>query len=219
MVAIGRATVGLVPVVGNVLSEALTVSIPRQRMDRLTYFAAEVARRVGHLEEQDLRRRVQRHLPLIEKGFLKAVRAATADRRCHIASLIANGIANSTLPEDKLIFLLGVLDQVNDSEIIHLGYFAQPNPEAQAAYRQKHAEILEEDSVEDEPSQPDASERQTFRVAFVLHLSQVGLLERKMAATWDGPTTETGYEITNLRSSLTRTNPALRAAATASFCI
>ena len=107
-------------------------------------------------------------------------------------------IANSTLSEDKLIFLLGVLDQINDSEIIHLGYFAQPNPEAQAAYRQKHAEILQEDSVEDEPSQPDAPERQTFRVAFVLHLSQVGLLERKMAATWDGPTTETGYEITNL---------------------
>jgi hypothetical protein len=182
MVAIGRATVGLVPFVGNVLSEALTVSIPHQRMDKLTHFAAEVARRVEHLEEQDLRRRVQRHLPLIEEGFLKAVRAATADRRCHIASLIANGIANSTLSEDKLIFLLGVLDQINDSEIIHLGYFAQPNPEAQAAYRQKHAEILQEE----------------FSVAFVLHLSQIGLLERKMAATWDGPTTETGYEITNL---------------------
>jgi hypothetical protein len=84
----------------------------------------------------------------------KAVRAATAARRCHIASLIANGIANSTLSEDKLIFLLGVLDQINDSEIIYLGYFAQPNPEAQAA-------LL----------------RGEFSVAFVRHLSQVGLLE------------------------------------------
>jgi hypothetical protein len=78
-----------------------------------------------------------------------------------------------------------------------LGYFAQPTPEAQATYRQKHAEILE-DSVEDEPSQPEATKRQTFQVAFVLHLSQLGLLERKMAATWDGPTIETGYEITDL---------------------
>ena len=99
MIAIGRATVGLVPVVGNVLSEALTVSIPRQRMDRLAHFAAEVPRRLGHLEEQDLRRRVERHLPLIEEGFLKAVRAATAERRCRIASLVANGIAKMAKAE------------------------------------------------------------------------------------------------------------------------
>jgi hypothetical protein len=198
LMAVGRSIVGLAPFVGNVLSEALTISIPGQRLDRIAHFASELDARLKHLAEADLRGRVQKFLPLIEEGFSKAARSATAERRSRIANLVTKGITSTMLSENQLLFLLDVLDQINDAEIIHLGYFIQPNLPAKKAYESKYSEIMQERMVYRGPNQGSAETRQTFQGAYKLHLARVGLLEQRIATTWDGSQKAEGYEITGL---------------------
>jgi hypothetical protein len=121
LAAIGRSIVGWAPFIGPVLSEAVTISIPGQRLDRIQHFVFESDAGLKHLTEGELQYRVQKCLPLIEEGFAKAARAATAERRLRIADFVSKGITATMLSENQLLFLLDILDQVNDAEIVLLG--------------------------------------------------------------------------------------------------
>lgn len=198
LVSLNRSIVSLAPNVGPVLAEAFTLFIPNQRVDRISDFVVQMDARLRHLEEADVRSRVKKYLPLIEEGFFKAARAATADRRSRIANLISRGITSEKLSEDKLLFLLDVLDQVNDAEIIQLGYYAQPTLPAKNAYESKYAEIIEKRFVYSGPNQQPARDRRTFQTAYKVHLARVGLLKERFTTTIGGSADVTDYELTDL---------------------
>ena len=71
----------------------------------------------------------------------------TSDRRRYLANLIGRGILKEAANDVQVRFLVQLLEQVNDVEIIQLGYYNQPDIEAKNAYKKLHSHAVERVAV------------------------------------------------------------------------
>jgi hypothetical protein len=73
--AVVRGIVGAAPFVGPLLSEAITATIPNQKIDRVIAFAKELDDRVRYLESDTvkLRMKEEEFTDLLEDGLIQAI--------------------------------------------------------------------------------------------------------------------------------------------------
>lgn len=124
--AIVRGVVGVAPLVGPLLSEAITATIPNQKIDRLIAFAKELDDRVRYLEGDTvkLRMKSEEFSDLLEDGLIQASRAMSHERRSYIATLLVNSITNEQLSHIEEKKLLSLLGELNDAEVLTLKYYS-----------------------------------------------------------------------------------------------
>lgn len=121
-----RGIVGVAPFVGPLLSEAITATIPNQKIDRLIAFAKELDDRVRYLEDDTVKLKMkgEEFEDLLEDGLIQASRAMSPERRRYIATLLVNSITNDQLSHIEEKKLLSLLGELNDAEILTLKFYS-----------------------------------------------------------------------------------------------
>ena len=124
--ALVRGIVGVAPLVGPLLSEAITATIPNQKIDRLIAFAKELDDRVRYLEDDTVKLRMkgEEFADLLEDGLIQASRAMSPERRRYIATLLVNSVTNEQLSHIEEKKLLSLLGELNDAEILTLKFYS-----------------------------------------------------------------------------------------------
>jgi hypothetical protein len=140
-----KSVVGIVPIAGSLLSELVGNLIPNQRIDRLTKYVKELDEKLSKIPTEKIAQLLENEyfIDLIEEGFVQASRAISEERRKYIASIVYNGIANETLQLNESKYLLKILQELNDIEIIWLRYYLVPTIGGDEEFRNRHKNILE----------------------------------------------------------------------------
>lgn len=181
-----KAGLGMVPVVGSILQEAVTITIPNQRMDRVVLTLNVFAQKVNYLEEEVLRLKMssEKFTDLLEDAIPQAARALSEERREYIASFLKNSLTSEELnliQEKKILSILGAL---NDAEIIFLRYESL-RPHEQNDFFQQHQVVLQpvKAAINSPRSEHD---KYALRISFNEKLLELGLLERKFLKPQSG---------------------------------
>lgn len=141
---IGKSVVGSVPFAGGLLTEIIDTVIPNQRIDRLSKYVQELDKRLTRIETDKISELItdENFIDLIEEGFIQASRATSEDRRKYIASIIENGINDEAVEFHDSKYLLKLLSELNDIEIIWLRFYLYPTANGDDDFRNKHMNIL-----------------------------------------------------------------------------
>lgn len=173
-----KSVVGAVPFVGPLLSELVGTIIPNQRVDRLTKYVAELENKLAVTEEETLKLKVQNeeYLSLIEDGYIYASRAITDERRSYIASIVATGLTVEEAAANSSKYLLGLLSELNDAEIIWLRFYLNPTINGDEEFRTLHANVLE--PVHAYIGSPESElDKSALQASYTEHLERLGLIE------------------------------------------
>lgn len=176
-----KAGLGIVPGVGSILQEAISVLIPNQRMDRVIATLGLFAQQIGHLEEDFLRQKIssEKFTELLQDALPQAARAVSEERREYIASFLKNSLTSKEfdlIQEKKIISLLG---ELNDAEVIFLRYESL-RPHERTAFMECHRQVME--SVKAAIGSPrEAHDKRALRASFIAKLHELGLLKRQFA--------------------------------------
>lgn len=180
-----KGGVGVVPYVGSLIAEIVGNVIPNQRIDRIVRFVQLLEERLGSLEKDALKNRLNQPaaVDLLEDAFTQAARATSQERLEHIANVIANGLSEEELQQAEAKRMLWLLGQINDSEVILLRsrlVMTSEDVEADAEFRNKHAELLAPDTTHMSSSE-DEFEEAALKSSYRQHLHDLGLLRPRFA--------------------------------------
>lgn len=142
--AVGKSIVGIVPFVGPLLTEIVDHLVPNQRLDRLSLYVQELELRLSQAEEKVIRDILAQpeNLALAEDGFIAASRSITPERTAYIASIVAKGLANEDIEAGRQRYLLGLLSELNDEEVLWLRFYLDPTIGGDNEFRDKHANVF-----------------------------------------------------------------------------
>lgn len=116
VVSIAKGMVGVIPSLGGLFSEIITLTIPNQRLDRITQFLVELDKRLETIERNQLKEN-KYALDLFEDGILQASRAMTEERNKYIAVFLKKTInvnQDSYGTKKKLFY---ILEELTDRDI------------------------------------------------------------------------------------------------------
>lgn len=177
-VATYKAVVGLVPGFGSILSEIVGAIIPDQRMDRLVKYIKILDEKVQQIDSEFLEivRTNEAVIDLIEEGFVQASRSLTNERREYISNLVCNGISDEVKNISDSKYVLKLLGELNEQEVIWLRSFLDPIIGGDQEFRRKHENVLEpikayigvDDSI---------LEQKDIQESYKLHLERLGLVQ------------------------------------------
>ncbi|MBE2166002.1 hypothetical protein IIQ43_15895 [Acinetobacter oleivorans] len=179
-VATYKAIIGLVPGFGSILSEVVGAIIPDQRMDRLVQYIKLLDEKVQKIDSNLLENAKQNELivDLIEEGFVQASRSLSNERREYIANVVANGISDEEKNYVDSKYVLRLLGELNDQEVIWLRFFLEPTINGDKEFRQKHQNVIEPVrtyiGVED-----NILEKRDIQESYKSHLERLGLIKSK----------------------------------------
>jgi|SRR3990172_8086837 len=144
LASVAKSTVGMVPFAGTLLSEIIGRIIPNQRIDRLTKYVQELDEKISKIPIEKINNLMdnEEFIDLVEEGFVQASRAITDERRRYIASIVTNGVTDETIELQESKFLLKILQELNDIEIIWLRFHQVPTMGSDEIFRNKHQNIL-----------------------------------------------------------------------------
>src|SRR5581483_8795998 len=180
VVSAAKAVLGAVPFAGSLLAEIAGTVIPNQRIDRIGKFAAELQKRIEHLEQSTVRAQItdENFTDLVEEGLRQAARSTTDDRREHIAKLIANSLSSEDVSFIESKHLLQVLGEINDIEVIWLNFYLNARIGGDDEFRSKHEHILAPISAHMGSPQAELDKR-TLQDSYKDHLVRLGLLRER----------------------------------------
>lgn len=174
----GKSIVGAVPFIGPLLSEIVDHLVPNQRLDRLALYVTELELRLAQAEEKIIKAALTQPgaLALAEDGFIAASRSITPERTSYIASIVAKGLASEDIETNRQRYLLGLLSELNDEEILWLRYFLDPTIEGDKEFREKHAKVFYPDRavIGGDESLLD---RNAIKSSYIEHLERLGLVK------------------------------------------
>lgn len=127
LTAITKGVTSLVPLVGGLLGEIISVAVPNQRTDRIVRYLRELEARISTLEESQ-RKRIRsdpERIDLIEEGGYQAARATSQERIERIALAVFNGLRSDEADVIRRKRLLLLLGQVDEDELILLNAYGQ----------------------------------------------------------------------------------------------
>ncbi|WP_199482174.1 hypothetical protein [Vibrio owensii] len=173
-----NSRVDLAKVVGSLLSEVVNTIIPDRKADRLTKYVIELEEHLVYLDQNKLSYKIQneQYIALLEDGYIQASRAMTDTRRSYIASVVAIGLNGTEIEANLSVYILGLLSELNDIEIIWLRYFLYQTVNDDEEFREKHSDIIYADSKEFE-SDEQWKEHMALEASYREHLERLGLIE------------------------------------------
>jgi len=172
-----KSVVGAVPMVGTLLGEIVSTIVPNQRIDRITKYLAELEERLETIEEELLATELKNEecVDLIEEGFVQASRAITDDRRVYIANVIANGISSSDIEYYETKFVLKIIQELNEQEVIWLRSYLCTTMGGDEEFREKYQNILEPTRAYAGSSDRD-KEKAALQESYKQHLHRLNLI-------------------------------------------
>jgi hypothetical protein len=170
----GGALLQLIPVVGPLLAEILKVTIPNQRLDRVVDFLRILQQEmdVAKLSLEQVRKG---HEILIEDGILIALRTNSRAHYRRASKVIVEGLTTNVdgLAEER--FLLSLLGELTDAEIVWLGSTISRDVQEQHAYHEAHRMELSKSSTHI-ASSVGAKESSAVVDGYHSHLERLGLI-------------------------------------------
>lgn len=177
LVSSTNSILGAVPFAGPLLSELVNNLIPNQRIDRLIKYVKELEERLSIIENKKIEITLmdEEGIDLLEEGFIQASRAITDERRKYIANIIANSIDNDEIQYSESKYVLKLIQELNEQEIIWLRYFMVPTINGDEDFRNKHSHIL--NTIQTHiGSDPRTLEKASLQDSYKEHLERIGLI-------------------------------------------
>lgn len=218
VVSVGNVVFGTIPGFGSMIAEIVGNVIPNQRVDRIVNFVQNLEARLGSLEQEALRAKLNQpeSVDLLEDAFMQAARATTEERIEHIANVVANGLAPDEVDYAETKRMLWLLSQLNDAEVVVLRSRLAITPEeaqVDAELRHKHPELLAPIVITSGMTN-DQVEDAAIRSSYHQHLKDLGLTRPRFKSVRRGEIPEfddktgmmkaNGSEITRLGIMLLR---------------
>jgi hypothetical protein len=170
--AASTIVLSVIPTIGSILAEAVKHSITNQRVDRMAHMLKIVDYQVSSLQRDflELRMQTDEFRDLLEDALWQTTKALTEERRAYIASLLKNSITSDELSHEQEKSLLSLLGELNDSELIILGWYGTDmvGPEADE-YFFRHEAVLQFLTTETGMSDEELTNA-TLREAYRDHL-------------------------------------------------
>lgn len=201
-----RAVLGMVPLVGSLLSELIGVAIPRQRMDRVVRFAAVLEQRLAKLESDTAAAKWQedRFLELAEEVVRQAARATSDQRREYLAAVLSTEMTRDQVIENDSRHLLRILGELNDVEVVWLRHYSGNSFKGHHEFQELHREIIESKVVADYPSDDVRIAASALKESYLSHLVQLDLMEDQLSTGSNGiPELEWGGKKFRVRREIT----------------
>jgi hypothetical protein len=176
---IARSALTQLPVLGPIVNEILNEVLPNRRIERLTALFERLEERVERLHPKPAREQFERtvFVDLLEDGMFQAARATGADRTDQIAALLANSVSATDRETISNKFLLHLLGQLNDVEVLLLVGYGKERP-GRDAFFQQHESVFDI-----EPAHLGASreviDRETVHKSFKSHLASLVLIRKR----------------------------------------
>jgi hypothetical protein len=143
---LAKGVIGAVPIpyLGAMIAEVVSAIIPNQKLERLTIFVKVLDDKVKYIEKSVLKEKLcsQEGTDLLEDGLIQASRALSDERKQYIASLVKNSLINDELAHLEKKYLLTILNQLNDVEIIYLKYYSLKIVQERNDFREKHIQLF-----------------------------------------------------------------------------
>lgn len=170
--AVSASTLALhaIPTIGPLIAEAVKHGIPNQRIDRIADMLKFLDRQVADMREglREQRMRTDEFRDLLEDALWQTTRTLTNERRAYIASLLKNSIKSDDLAHEQEKDLLSLLGQLNDSELIILGWYGTEYVGEKAdEYFRRHEDVLYAPLIETNATDEelrDAALKEAYRV-------------------------------------------------------
>ncbi|TXR53973.1 hypothetical protein [Reinekea thalattae] len=114
--AVSRSVVGAIPVAGTVLNELLSMTIPNQRLDRVTDFIRQLEQRIENSELETLKNN-QYFIDLLEDSIQQSIKSLTNKRNEYLVTFLSlnKDIDQSDFSVKKK--LLNTLEALTDKDI------------------------------------------------------------------------------------------------------
>lgn len=179
VVGAGAALLGsgagiVAPIVGEIISHV----IPGQRADRIQRFLATLEAKLEELDQRLLEQEAQneRFVDVLEDGLHQAARALSQERLDYITSLIKNSLSEVDVAYTRTKWMLYLLGQLNDAEIILLKSHAfVSHSDEERQFYEKHQHILTTPAITFGAPEEDVDE-QAVRRSYSDHMMRLGLL-------------------------------------------
>lgn len=118
-----KAGLSLIPVIGPLVGELISVIIPNQKTERIVTFIEVLEKKLVNLEDKFRDKiRTPEYADLLEDGMRQASRALTRERIEYIANFLKYGLTNDEIDHADEKKLLAILDALSDPEILLLKY-------------------------------------------------------------------------------------------------
>lgn len=201
-----RSMVAQIPILGAVINEVLTETLPNLKIQRIEHLLEELEARVRSVEDGRVSRKLTQPVfaDLLEDAMRSASRSTSRLRQEHIAALVSNGLKDDAERALSSRYLLGLLDQLNDAELLMLIGFGMAGGAYDAFFR-KHAQTLSAPFVPYVGGEDAESDSAAIFDDYQHHLERLRLVmpaQPSAGAQWgDRPTRR---EITDLGKALLR---------------
>ncbi|MBB6414252.1 hypothetical protein [Mesorhizobium sangaii] len=138
-----KGLAGIIPGVGSIVGEIVGQVIPGQRMDRLELFAKSLHEQFKQIDETLNKKHFDKaeKIDLFEEGVIQSARAISQDRIEYISKIVAFGLTGEAQERIQAKRLLGILESLDDDQVIILSSYLHKNRDDQA-FRTTHADIL-----------------------------------------------------------------------------
>ncbi len=209
-----KGTLGAIPVAGPIIAEVVGAIIPNQRIDRISRLVEFLHCKLAGLDQTVIGQRVKtpQGVDLLEDAFYQTARALSDERIEYVANVLAAGITEDEAKIGDKKFLMWLLSQLNDAEIILLAWFNMlPNRDAE--FIRKHQQIIDPKSAHRGSSQEELDDS-TLYEARKAHLVSLNLLRPRFRRTMKmqvpdfdqrtGKLKVLGYDVTSLGRMLLR---------------
>ena len=186
IVSTTKSVVGVIPMLGPLLIEVVGSIVPNQRLDRITKFLVVLEKRLKNVEREiiDLELKDEECIDLIEEGLLQASRALSDERRLYIANIIANGISDAAIDYYESKFVLKIVQELNEQEVIWLRSYLCITFAGDKEFREKHQNILKPTHVYID-SDDRAKEKTALQESYKLHLHRLHLIAPSYSIDYD----------------------------------
>ena len=114
-------------------------------------------------------------IDLFEEGFVQASRAITDERRTQIASVVRNGLDDESIAYSESKYVLKLLQELNEQEIIWLRYHLHPMIGGDEEFRNNHKNVLER-VYATIGSDESVKEKAALQESYMEHLERLGLI-------------------------------------------
>ena len=211
-----KSLFGPVPLVGSLVAEVIGAVIPNQRIDRIARYISILEQKVAILEQKQIAVKFSNpgFIDLFEDSLYQAARALTDERLQHIATVVKNGISDEQQEYDQYKYLLWLLAEISDTEMIILQSYLYDTFSEESEFHSKYRNILMAAGQAHFGSSQEEADRSTIHKGYRQHLSQLGLLRSRFKKpkkneipefdTDTGMIKASGYELTALGRLLLR---------------
>ena len=179
-----NSALGILPIVGPLLAELVGYTIPNQRFDRLVKYSTQLEKKVEKIDNSVLKLALQdeNFTDLMEESLRQAARSLSDERREYISSVIANSLTPEKKDFIESKYILKILGEINDIEVIWLRFYYCPLMNGDSEFRQRHEKVIKYERAHIQSPQITV-DKEALQKNYKTHLVELGLLKPIYAST------------------------------------